>query len=120
MSKAKLFKGLGIFVNDDLTKLNAEVLASLRLKQPSAVERSWSFEGKLHAVFKGNQQPTQIKHSEYNLWLEKPWPKNLTPRVKKPQLVQEAECPHTSNTLSLETVCGKTSNNYTHVPFLLL
>ncbi|KAH3847358.1 hypothetical protein DPMN_089678 [Dreissena polymorpha] len=56
MSKAKLFKESTIFVNEDLTKLNAEVLTSLRLKQPGAVERSWSFEGKLYAVFKGNQQ----------------------------------------------------------------
>ncbi|KAH3842900.1 hypothetical protein DPMN_116404 [Dreissena polymorpha] len=30
LQKAKLFKGLGIYVNEDLTKLNAEVLASVR------------------------------------------------------------------------------------------
>ncbi|KAH3855637.1 hypothetical protein DPMN_098207 [Dreissena polymorpha] len=75
LQKAKLFKGLGIYVNEDLTKLNAEVLASVRLKQPSSVERSWSFEGKIFALFKGNQQGTQIKHSEFKTWLEKPWPK---------------------------------------------
>ena len=75
MRKAKLFKGSSIFVNEDLTKLNAEVLASLRLKQPSSVEKSWSYEGKIYALFKGNEQPTHIKYSEYKLWLEKPWPK---------------------------------------------
>ncbi|KAH3855833.1 hypothetical protein DPMN_098403 [Dreissena polymorpha] len=40
LRKAKLFKGSGIFVNEDLTKLNAEVLASVSLKQSSAVEKN--------------------------------------------------------------------------------
>ncbi|KAH3700361.1 hypothetical protein DPMN_075337 [Dreissena polymorpha] len=75
MRKATLVKGSGIFVKEDLTKLNVEVLASLRLKRRSVVERSWSFEGKICALFKGNQQTTHIKYSEYKLWLEKPWPK---------------------------------------------
>ncbi|KAH3890807.1 hypothetical protein DPMN_014895 [Dreissena polymorpha] len=79
LRKAKLFKGPGIFVNEDLTKLNAEVLASVRLKQPSAVEKSWSFEGKIFAQFKGNQHATQIKRSEFKTWLEKSWPKKTYP-----------------------------------------
>ncbi|KAH3870369.1 hypothetical protein DPMN_033553 [Dreissena polymorpha] len=62
LRKTKLFNGSGIFVNEDLTKLNAEVLASVRLKHPSAVEKSWSFEGKIFALFKENQHATQIKH----------------------------------------------------------
>ncbi|KAH3740612.1 hypothetical protein DPMN_047318 [Dreissena polymorpha] len=35
---AKLLKGSGIFLNKDLTKLNAEILASVRLKDPETVE----------------------------------------------------------------------------------
>ena len=75
LRKAKLFKGSSIFANEDLTKLNAEVLASVRLKQPNAVERAWSFEGKIFAVFKGNEHATQIKYPEFKSWLDKPWPK---------------------------------------------
>ena len=75
LQKAKLFKESGIYVNEDLTKLNAEVLASVRLKQPNTDETSWSFEGKIFALLKGYQNATQIKPSEFKSWLEKPWPK---------------------------------------------
>ena len=34
MKRAKLLKGTGIFINEDLTKINSEVLASLRIKEP--------------------------------------------------------------------------------------
>ena len=75
LRKAKAFKGSSIFANEDLTKLNAEVLASVRLKQPSDVEKAWSFDGKIFALFKGNQHATQIKYPDFKNWLEKPWPK---------------------------------------------
>ncbi|KAH3727889.1 hypothetical protein DPMN_053835 [Dreissena polymorpha] len=45
MKRAKMLKGSRLFINEDLTKLNAEVLASLRLKEPDLIERAWSFEG---------------------------------------------------------------------------
>ena len=44
MKRAKLLKGTGIFINEDLTKKNAEVLASLRLKEPTLIDRAWSYE----------------------------------------------------------------------------
>ena len=75
VKNSKRFKGSGIFVNDDLTKLNAEVLASTRLKDPQNVERAWSFEGSIYVLFKGNQQAVQIKYADYKSWLEKSWPK---------------------------------------------
>ncbi|KAH3751614.1 hypothetical protein DPMN_186182 [Dreissena polymorpha] len=40
MQRAKLLKGTGVFINEDLTKINAEVLSSLRLKEPDLVERA--------------------------------------------------------------------------------
>ena len=55
MRNAKLLKGSGIFLNEDLTKLNAEVLASVRVKDPETVERAWSFDGKLYARFRGKE-----------------------------------------------------------------
>lgn len=75
VKNSKSFKGSRIFVNEDLTKLNAEVLASARLKDPQHVERAWSFEGNIYVLFKGNQQAVQIKHADYKSWLEKSWPK---------------------------------------------
>ena len=75
LRKAKQFRGTGIFVNEDLTKLNAEILASVRLKDSANVEKCWSFEGKIYALFKGNQHATQIAFADYKNWLSKPWPR---------------------------------------------
>ncbi|KAH3898543.1 hypothetical protein DPMN_022778 [Dreissena polymorpha] len=69
-----------VIINDDLTKLNAEVLSSARLKDPQNVVRAWSFEGSIYVLFKGNQQAVQIKHADYKSWLEKSWPKKLFPK----------------------------------------
>ena len=74
LKNAKKFKGTNIFINEDLTKLNAEVLASLRLKDKKSVERAWSFDGKLYAQFKGQQKGERITDEQYKLWLSKPWP----------------------------------------------
>ncbi|KAH3693067.1 hypothetical protein DPMN_193404 [Dreissena polymorpha] len=74
MKRVKLLKGTGIFINEDLTKKNAEVLASLRLKEPTLIDRAWSYEGKLFARFRGSDRPEQIKSNQYQSWLSKPWP----------------------------------------------
>ncbi|KAH3848573.1 hypothetical protein DPMN_090951 [Dreissena polymorpha] len=47
MKRARNQKGTGTFNNEDLTQTNAEVLASLRLKEPGRVKKAWSFKGKL-------------------------------------------------------------------------
>ncbi|KAH3804001.1 hypothetical protein DPMN_132274 [Dreissena polymorpha] len=60
MRNATLLKGSGIFLNEDLTKLNAEVLASVRWKDPENVQRAWSFEGKLYARFKAKTTLTEL------------------------------------------------------------
>ncbi|KAH3879976.1 hypothetical protein DPMN_003888 [Dreissena polymorpha] len=56
MKRAKLLKGTGIFINDDLTNINAEVLASLRLKEPELVEKAWSRDGKLFVRYRGQER----------------------------------------------------------------
>ena len=75
MRNAKLLKGSGIFLNEDLTKLNAEVLASVRVKDPETVERAWSFDGKLYARFRGKERSEIIDYEHFPTWLNKPWPK---------------------------------------------
>jgi exosome complex exonuclease DIS3/RRP44 len=74
MKRAKLLKGTGIFINEDLTKTNAEVLASLRLKEPTRIEKAWSYEGKLFAKYKGSERHEQIHFDQYHTLLSKPWP----------------------------------------------
>ncbi|KAH3894499.1 hypothetical protein DPMN_018656 [Dreissena polymorpha] len=71
MRNAKLLKGSGIFLNEDLTKLNAEV----RLKDPATMERAWSFDGKLYARFRGKERSEKIDYEHFQTWLNKAWPK---------------------------------------------
>ncbi|KAH3751858.1 hypothetical protein DPMN_160048 [Dreissena polymorpha] len=75
MRNAKLLKGSGIFLNEDPTKLNAEVLSSVRLKDPETVERAWSFDGKLYARFRGKERFEIIDYEHFQTRLSKPWPK---------------------------------------------
>ena len=75
MKKAKDLKKDKIFVNEDLSKLNQQVLVSLRLKGSGEVERCWSREGKLFAIYRGNTRPIEVKFKDYAKWIEKPWPK---------------------------------------------
>ncbi len=74
MQRAKLLKGTGVFINEDLTKINAEVLSSLRLKEPALVERAWSREGKLFVRYRGQDRNEFVSFDKYKLWLAKPWP----------------------------------------------
>ncbi|KAH3801752.1 hypothetical protein DPMN_155413 [Dreissena polymorpha] len=69
MKRAKLLKGTDIFINEDLTKINAKVLASLRLKEPELVEKAWSRDGKLFVRYRGQER-------KYKLWMAKSWPTN--------------------------------------------
>ncbi|KAH3859130.1 hypothetical protein DPMN_101846 [Dreissena polymorpha] len=77
MRNAKLLKGSGIFLNEDLKKLNAEVLTSVRLKDPENVERAWSFDGKLYARCRGKDRSDRIDYEHFQTWLNKPWPQTV-------------------------------------------
>ncbi|KAH3863341.1 hypothetical protein DPMN_026326 [Dreissena polymorpha] len=77
MRNAKLLTGSGTFLNEDFTKLNAEVLAPVRLKDPENVERAWSFEGKLYSRFRGKDRSDRIDHEHFQTWLNKPWPQTV-------------------------------------------
>ncbi|KAH3779910.1 hypothetical protein DPMN_157719, partial [Dreissena polymorpha] len=74
IKSAKLLKGTGIFIYEDLTNINAEVLASLRLKEPELVEKAWSRDGKLFVCYKGQERNEQVTYDKYKFWLAKQWP----------------------------------------------
>ena len=78
MKRAQMLKGSRLFINEDLTKLNAEVLASLRLKEPDLIERAWSFEGKLFVRYRGSDRRETVSFVKYREWLDKPWPQKNT------------------------------------------
>jgi len=79
MSNAKKLKETNFFINEDLTRLNHEVLMSVRLKATNRVDRAWSLGGRIYAVYKGAQGVIMprvlIPYQEFDEWLGLPWPK---------------------------------------------
>ncbi|KAH3897497.1 hypothetical protein DPMN_021685 [Dreissena polymorpha] len=91
MKRAKLLKGSGIYIIEDLTKKNAEVIASLRLKETGCVERAWSYEGKLFVRYRVSERNEQIHFNHYQSWLSKPWQsKNRPHTLRKYRLLLQA------------------------------
>ncbi|KAH3755159.1 hypothetical protein DPMN_189846 [Dreissena polymorpha] len=92
MQRAKLLKGTGVLISEDLTKINAEVLSSLRLKEPELVERAWSRDGKLFVRYRGQDRNELVSFYKYKLWLAKPWPNknNVTTRTTYARRVSES------------------------------
>ncbi len=74
MKRANRLKDTDIFINEELTKMNAEVLASLRLKEPELVEKAWSRDGKLFVRYRGQDRNELVTFDKYKLWLTKSWP----------------------------------------------
>lgn len=73
MKSTNKLKGTTISINEDLTKINLEVLASLRLKGKDTIMKSWTYEGKLYAQMKnGKIEPVTSK--DYSKWLALDWP----------------------------------------------
>lgn len=62
-----------VYVTDDLTKLNYNVLMCVRKKQPDDIAYGWSRNGKILYKNKvGNVH--RVTFREYDTWLELPWP----------------------------------------------
>ena len=69
----KELKSKDIYVNEDLTKLNQDVLTSVRVKKKDIIEQAWSFEGKIYAKPKEGET-RQIQYAEFDTWTNLPWP----------------------------------------------
>ena len=72
MRNAKKLKETKISINEDLTKVNQSVLASVRVHGKSDIVKSWSLEGKLYAKYK-NDVVKKIEYADYAHWLSQ-WP----------------------------------------------
>ena len=71
----KLFKGTDIFVNEDLTQINQNVLACVRRKMPDEVKQSWSING--HIFYESHTgEKLEVKYSDFQEWIDLPWPAN--------------------------------------------
>ena len=76
-----MLKGTGIYVNEDLTQLNAKVLTAMRLKDKDNVSRAWSYQGKLFLKY-STDQIEEVKYKDFAYWLNKDWPKRDTDQVE--------------------------------------
>lgn len=73
LNNRKVFKGSDIFVNEDLTRINQQVLACVRKKMTDEVERAWTRNGR---VFYKTKTDTvlEVKYKEFQHWIDLPWP----------------------------------------------
>ena len=72
----KLLTRMRVYVNEDLTQLNAHVMTSIRKKLPNEVETSWSNNERLFFKNKSGSEH-EVKYKDYTHWLEMDWPKKL-------------------------------------------
>lgn len=71
-NKSKL-KGTGIYLNEDLTSINFEVLMSVKKKMKEEVKDAWTQNGKI--FYKSHTDKIYlVKYEDYQLWLEMSWP----------------------------------------------
>ena len=73
----KLLTRLRVFVNEDLTQLNAHVMTCIRKKLPDEVETSWSNNGRLYFKNKSGSDH-EVKYKDYKDWLKMNWPEKLS------------------------------------------
>ena len=73
MKNKRKLKGTGIFINEDLTRRNQLVLASVRKKQADFITKAWSYEGKI--FYKDvNDSIQEVKPANFRYWINMPWP----------------------------------------------
>jgi len=85
-SHAKQLRQSAIYINEDLTKTNQEVLSSVRLKDRDSVKKAWSHEGKIYVIYNQNGHddgPHELQYKQYHYWLNRPWPvRNTAPATR--------------------------------------
>ena len=75
MRNRKLFKGTNMFVNEDLTQINQNVLACVRKKMPDEVKQSWSINGRIfYESHTGDK--IEVKYCDFQEWVDLPWPED--------------------------------------------
>ena len=72
MRIAKTLKGTNIYINEDLTHLNQEVLASIRRNAKDKIYHSWSFEGNIYIRYQDNDKKVYtnvVPYKRFSYWL---------------------------------------------------
>ena len=72
-----MLRGTEIYINEDLTKLNRNVLTAMRMKSADTVQRAWSFNGKLFWKDKF-ENIEEVKFKDFAFWMSMSWPETET------------------------------------------
>ena len=73
LKQRRILKGTGIFLNEDLTRINQHVLACLRKKIPDEVTDAWSSNGTMFIKNKLDNV-RKVQFQEFNHWIDLSWP----------------------------------------------
>ncbi|XP_052778746.1 putative leucine-rich repeat-containing protein DDB_G0290503 [Mya arenaria] len=73
MRNKRSLRGSGIWLFDDLTKLNHEVFMSVRHKMKDEVDQAWISNGKILYRDKSGKV-IRVDYDDYDSWLDLPWP----------------------------------------------
>ena len=75
LRQRRILKGTDIFIKEDITPLNQEVLACMRKKQPDEVDQAWSKGGRLYYKHKSDTNTIiLVPYEEFQAWIDLPWP----------------------------------------------
>ena len=66
-----------VYVNEDLTKVNAYVMTCIRKKLPEEVESTWSNNGRIFFKNKSGSSH-EVTYKDFNHWRGLDWPKKST------------------------------------------
>ena len=69
----KNLKGSNIFINEDLTRINQNILTCVRVKMTDEVESAWSSNGRIFYKHK-DKTMHEVKSKDYEKWVDMPWP----------------------------------------------
>lgn len=74
----RTLKGTNIFINEDLTQLNQNVLMSVKRKKPQEVRSVFTRNGTIKYVTHTNEVKT-VLYPDYQYWMDLPWPNQGQP-----------------------------------------
>ena len=78
LKKRRELKGTNIYISEDLTPINQQVLACLRKKMPDEEEQSWSNRGRLYYKTRSDKDTIKEVHYKYfQMWIDLPWPTTM-------------------------------------------
>ena len=78
LKKRRELKGTNIYISEDLTPINQQVLACLRKKMPDEVEQSWSNRGRLYYKTRSDKDTIkEVHYKDFQMWIDLPWPTTM-------------------------------------------